>query len=250
MAALVLKAFSLGVEKLPDKAFEALPGGYFKAKEKDRRDKEQRDYERKRDGKRDRRGDKSNRRRYNSVPPSRVDYDDYAGHESDDLNARSSRRRHRTDYARDSSPDYDRGRRHNTKGYGAAPSNMDSYAVPRPYNPAEYGRPPTAAPVPSYPSAYPTQGYHQAYQSHPQEPSSAARRYSPPSSYTPSPVNQPAYQPPSNPPYSSTYVPPSAVPSATKTTYPNEAYASYRRYDDGYDTSRRRGSVQMGQPMY
>ncbi|KAK8174806.1 hypothetical protein BC567DRAFT_210005 [Phyllosticta citribraziliensis] len=41
MAVLALKALSYGADKLPDKIFEALPGGYFKRKEEKLRKKEQ-----------------------------------------------------------------------------------------------------------------------------------------------------------------------------------------------------------------
>ena len=39
MAALALKALSVGSEKIPDKAFHAIPGGYFRPPEVDEKKK-------------------------------------------------------------------------------------------------------------------------------------------------------------------------------------------------------------------
>ncbi|KAH7116778.1 hypothetical protein B0J11DRAFT_442374 [Dendryphion nanum] len=173
MAALALKAIDYGAEKIPDKFFESIPGGFFTPQEK----KEIRD--RNRDRNRDRRhrseqrqNDRDRRRsQRDRTPPT--DYSDHSGYDDTDYERerehRDKQQRHR---AKSAGGDYTHTKSQNRGRHNQRTSDLDGeYGYPdmdrndrgpefppppaseyRPYNPAEYAPSPVVGPEYSYSS--------------------------------------------------------------------------------------------------
>lgn len=263
MAALALKAIDYGAEKIPDKFFESIPGGFFTPQEK----KEIRD--RNRDRNRDRRhrseqrqNDRDRRRsQRDRTPPT--DYSDHSGYDDTDYERerehRDKQQRHR---AKSAGGDYTHTKSQNRGRHNQRTSDLDGeYGYPdmdrndrgpefppppaseyRPYNPAEYVAP-AAATGAAMGNAYynqapsPVVGPEYSYSSQPQgsypqpAPSTAAARYTPANAYTHSPVNANAPIPPSSPypPYNPadyTSQPPGSYSPNPAYRAPGNAYAS------------------------
>ncbi|OCK78655.1 hypothetical protein K432DRAFT_435850, partial [Lepidopterella palustris CBS 459.81] len=163
MASLALKAIAYGAEKIPDRVFESIPGGYFTPQEKDikkQRKKNRSGKERGRDG-----GRRRSSRPHN--PPINEFSDDSVSAESDDYDDRRHRRRSkRRSLSRSISRSLSRSRdkrqakqdvkarEREEKMMGRAehgeqefPPPPGEYVPPRPYNPADYAPTATAAAV-------------------------------------------------------------------------------------------------------
>ncbi|KAH7052403.1 hypothetical protein B0J12DRAFT_72546 [Macrophomina phaseolina] len=111
MASLALKAISYGAERIPDKFFEAIPGGYFKAQEEKDRKRRKKDKER---AKRRTQSEGHGRRQRRSSSPEESDYytDDYYTDESDRERRRRNRRVSDADRGRERGRERDRDHKH------------------------------------------------------------------------------------------------------------------------------------------
>ncbi|OSS50500.1 hypothetical protein B5807_05164 [Epicoccum nigrum] len=229
MSVLAFKALGHGAEKIPDKFFEKIPGGFFKPEEEKKKGKKNRSSP---EDKRRRSSDRSRRER-----SPQNDYSDYSSHDSDfDEEAQKGERRRRKTTRRGTSrsPSRGRGGEYNDRdmaylaeqGQGQVPyfppPPTSEYAT---YSPQEYDsrpsqgdyRPTSAQPQPLYGQTYPTQppinrhdgisppvvayGEEAAHryeeiqhaktdQTH-QPQSASATRYTPGPGYAPSPVSMP-----------------------------------------------------------
>ncbi|KAF2190511.1 hypothetical protein K469DRAFT_721386 [Zopfia rhizophila CBS 207.26] len=240
MAALAFKALHLGADKIPDKVFESIPGGFFtpseKKKRKSARDSRHRSEQRYND--RDRR-----RSRRNRISPT--NYSDYSGYDDTEYERdyRDKQRRRAKSLGRSVSPCHrnlsrkramNRGRDRDLDGEmdraerGAefAPSPSSYY---RPYNPADYA--PAAAGDEHYDRR--ASSIRPEYNAYPAQPvagrpgtaqSSSAARYTPAAGYAPSPVNTSV--PPANPGYAPYNPADYASPSQSPRRAPGNSYPS------------------------
>ncbi|KAF2083207.1 hypothetical protein K490DRAFT_70043 [Saccharata proteae CBS 121410] len=130
MASLALKAIAYGADKIPDKFFESIPGGYYKPKEeKERERRDRRKHRKDRDSKDKRRSHSEGRHRKRSPSPSDTEYDQSDYPETDeesDHDRRRSRRRGR---------DRDRDRAHDKKDRTTALAEEEEFLeLPPPKN--------------------------------------------------------------------------------------------------------------------
>jgi hypothetical protein len=163
MAQLLFKGIAYGAEKIPDKVFDSIPGGYFKTKEA-----------------REQRAKDRARRRRDTAPAENDDYyNDYYTSGDEDRYRSSGRSRRRERQKRSQSMGYADDRRNGDDRYdgryddryadrysrnwdrerndpfeqaNSAPTNANEY-VPRAYNPAD-----PYAPKPYNPSEYAPNG--------------------------------------------------------------------------------------------
>lgn len=103
MAGLALKAISYGAERIPDRFFESIPGGYFKSQE-EKEEKKRRKREKERTKRRAQSEGRDRRRRSPSATDSDYYTEDYHTEDSD------SERRRRTRRSSDAGRGHDRGR--------------------------------------------------------------------------------------------------------------------------------------------
>ncbi|PVH99905.1 hypothetical protein DM02DRAFT_614724 [Periconia macrospinosa] len=222
MSVLALKALSVGADRIPDKFFEKVPGGYFKPPEKksgkksSRRQSEQPSRQRRRSP-RDR--DRSPQSDY---------YSGYSDYDTDyeQGRRRSDRRRRAKSVGRSPSPtntrSMSRGRDRERdaaieeeriamdgrdRGQQFPPPPVSEY---RPYDPRDYA-PPTAAAANTAnahqdPYARQSSATRPDYGYPPQPSSATAARYTPANGYSPSPAPGSSPIPPPNPAYAA-YVP-------------------------------------------
>ena len=150
MASLALKAIAYGAERIPDRVFEAIPGGYFTPQEK-------KDIKKQRKKRADKHRDSSSGRRSHRPHTPPDEFSDYSPSEdSDGYDDRGQRRRSRRhslirslsrsgDERRSKQEQKEREREEMERaergepetGYPPPPTS-ESYAPPRPYNPADY----------------------------------------------------------------------------------------------------------------
>lgn len=289
MASLALKAIAYGAERIPDRVFEAIPGGYFTPQEK-------KDIKKQRKKRADKHRDSSSGRRSHRphTPPDK--FSDYSPSEDsdayDDRGQRRRSRRHSLSGSLSRSGDKRQSKQEQKEreweeiervergepetSYPPLPTS-ESYAPPRPYNPADYA-PAGAAAGAAVANEYydrqaPPAGHEYQYPAQPYAPSPTVRPttansataarytpagYSPPNSATYTPVNtgyapyNPAdYASPSQTggPYAaprSTYVSPPpfyrqpshSQPSLNQYAYPPNNQLAYQGSPSRYDSTR------------
>ena len=91
MSVLAFKAISYGAEKIPDKFFEKIPGGFFTPEEKKKIDKKRSDNRRRSE---ERQHDRARRRSHRDRSPP-TDYSDQSGYDDTDYDEYSSKQRRR-----------------------------------------------------------------------------------------------------------------------------------------------------------
>lgn len=127
MAGLALKAIAYGAEKIPDSFFEKIPGGFYKEKAKEERDRKDREFERdreRRNGDRSRQGRKSHRS--HTPSPDRHSPSDWSDDEFEtDPESETERERERDRRSRRKSDRPSRPRRFSSPPYN------DTYSRPR-----------------------------------------------------------------------------------------------------------------------
>ncbi|KAF2689617.1 hypothetical protein K458DRAFT_427747 [Lentithecium fluviatile CBS 122367] len=234
MSVLAFKALDYGAEKIPDRIFEKIPGGFFTPSERKNIEKKRHPEREARNKSEQRRSDRDRRRTERERTPL-TDYSDYSGYDDTDYGRetrRKNRRRRARSLGRSISRSLSRGRHQNRSRDLDGEYEMDRaeraeggphFAPPptseyRPYDPRDYASPPPttgASAANAYDqrpsSARPDYGYP------PQPHSSTAARYTPAAGYAPSPVNASA-PPPSQayPPYNPADY---AAPRAAETAY-------------------------------
>jgi hypothetical protein len=167
MSVLAFKALDYGAEKIPDKLFERIPGGFFTPSERKKIEKNRHPEREPRNKSEQRRGERERRRaERDRTPPT--DYSDYSDTDHERDARRKERRRRARSLGRSISRSLSRGRHHNRgrdvddesdmeraeRGAHFDPPPGSEY---RPYNPQEYAAPPPA----TGPSA--ANGYHDPY---------------------------------------------------------------------------------------
>lgn len=112
MALLAFKALSNGADKIPDKFFEAIPGGFFTPAERKKTKTDRNPIRDNRNQSEQRQSNRDKRRSYRDRTPP-TDYSDYSGYDDTDYEKeyreRQRRRRHRRTKSLGGSPDRDRG---------------------------------------------------------------------------------------------------------------------------------------------
>jgi hypothetical protein len=147
MASLALKAIAYGAERIPDRVFEAIPGGYFTPQEK-------KDIKKQRKKRADKHRDSSGGRRSHRPHTPLDEFSDYSPSEdSDGYDDRGQRRRSRRHSLSGRSGDkrqskqeqkereweeMERAERGEPEMSYSPPPTSESYTPPRPYNPADY----------------------------------------------------------------------------------------------------------------
>ncbi|OJD35241.1 uncharacterized protein BKCO1_18000144 [Diplodia corticola] len=111
MAGLALKAISYGAEHIPDKLFEAIPGGYFRSQQ-EKEAKKRRKEEKKREKRRAQSEGRGRRQRSPSLTESDYYSSDYYSEDSDYDRRRRNRRSSDTGRGRDRGRERDRDRKH------------------------------------------------------------------------------------------------------------------------------------------
>jgi hypothetical protein len=174
MSVLALKGLAYGAEKIPDRLFEKIPGGFFTPAEKKKIDKKRRD-SRERRNKSEQRGSERHRRRAerDRTPPS--DYSDHSAYDDSDYERelrRKERRRRARSLGRSDSRSLSRGRHPNRGRDQDLEDEMDraerAERAPRfdpppreeyrPYDPRDYAsQPPATGP------SVAADGYHDPY---------------------------------------------------------------------------------------
>ncbi|KAL5387660.1 hypothetical protein DPSP01_003456 [Paraphaeosphaeria sporulosa] len=225
MSVLAFKALDYGADKLPDRIFEAIPGGFFtpdhkrhpKSKTKRRPLLDSR-------GKSEQRNDRGRRRsqRERTPPSEHLGYSSYDDSDYERDQRRQGRRRRVKSLGRSPSRSLSRsssrGRHHHQRssgfdGEGDERAQMDreradrgpQFPPPptseyRQYNPQGYASPPPPATGGQYDPYRPAQSARQDQGYPPQPTSHTAARYTPGAGYAPSPVNvnSPIPPPPNN----------------------------------------------------
>lgn len=143
-----LHAVKLGADRIPDRVFESVPGGYFKPSEEeqarlDRKNRKKKEGKSRNSG-RDRRSAASDHYSDYDTDPYYTSGDDY--NLNRDPDRRDRRRRARSLDRKERSERRSRRDRHQSPENGYPPgvnaqSKQDDSYIPRPYNPADYAPP-------------------------------------------------------------------------------------------------------------
>ncbi|KAF2017257.1 hypothetical protein BU24DRAFT_146945 [Aaosphaeria arxii CBS 175.79] len=174
MAALAFKAIDYGADRIPDRFFESIPGGFFTPEEKKKNKKKSKSNRDTRNKSEQRQSDSDRRRSRRDHTPT-TDYSDYSGYDDTDYEREyrdKQRRRRAKSLGADTREDTGSSRGRHTQrpsefgSTGNIYADMDhSQGVPqfpppptseyRPYNPAEYAPQPAAPAAPPMGNEYP-----------------------------------------------------------------------------------------------